>query len=99
MVDTLFLFPTSADPARVAAVVTDQLVPLLKSLPGLVSIDTSDNALMGPGGPKPYQRLVRARFETLDQALAPPHTPEGPAVGAAIQELGGQIWVYEVAEL
>jgi hypothetical protein len=70
MIEVLFLFPRDADLAAADEILADGLIPRLTNATGVRSVRMSQDAIMGPGGPPPYARVVEASFDTLADWMA-----------------------------
>jgi hypothetical protein len=96
----LLIFPSSADPATVERVVTDDIATFFSRSDGFRSLSISVGSLMGPaardGG---AGVLVEAVFETLESSLATIMSPSFETTKTAVDSLGAQIYLFEAREL
>ena len=97
MVNVLFLFPRSADPKMLDDLISNALIPRLKTAKGLLALTMSDGQIMGRSAP-PYSRIVEASFDTLENMMA-----TAPADGTPekdqFEDLGGLFFSYAVQDL
>jgi len=97
MINILFLFPTSADPKVLDDLISNTLIPRLKTAKGLLSLTMSEGQIMGRSAP-PYSRIVEASFDTIENLMA-----TAPADGTPGKEqfdnLGGLFFSYDVKDL
>jgi hypothetical protein len=70
MIDLLFLFHRDGDLAAVDEFLTQRLIPRLRNSVGLRSVRVSEDAIMSPGGPPPYGRVLEASFDELADVKA-----------------------------
>lgn len=97
MINVLFLFPKSADPKVLDDLISNALIPRLKTAKGLLSLTMSEGQIMGRSAP-PYSRIVEASFDTLENMMA-----TAPADGTPgkkqFEDLGGLFFSYDVQDL
>ena len=99
MVNILFLFPKPADPEELDDFVLNGLVPTVRQAEGLRSLKLSVDALMSPGGPPPYARILEASFDSLSDVMAVVESPGKQALDQRMKALDALILMYEVSEL
>jgi hypothetical protein len=99
MYRSLSLYPTSADPARVAEIV-DRTAEAFKQSPGFRSFTASVDALMGPGWRDgQVARVVVADFDELDDALSALEAESFQETRTASEALGATHFRFESREL
>jgi hypothetical protein len=99
MFDVLFLFPRNADLAAVDEFLAQRLIPQLTSAAGLRSIRVSQDAVMSPGGPPPYGRVLEASFAALADVMAVvEESKRHPAERERLANLRPLVLLYEVTE-
>ena len=95
MVHSLFLFPTDADVAAIDRFLSEVAVPALIARPGTRALYVSEGPLLGPGGPKPYSKVVEIHHEDLHEMNALARSEEGPRIADSVLAHGGTIAGYE----
>jgi hypothetical protein len=99
MVRHLMLFPRSADPDGVEELVA-RMAPIFRRADGFRSLTVSVDALMGPAARTgTVGRVVQADFDTLDDALAVLDADGFGELRERTEQLGPDIFLYEVADL
>ena len=99
MYRSLSLYPTSADPERIAQIVEDT-ASAFKQSPGFLSFTTSVDALMGPGArDRQVARVVVVDFDTLDDALSALKADSFQATRTASEALGATHFLFECHEV
>ena len=99
MYRSLSLYPTSADPARVAEIV-ERTAEAFKQTPGFRSFTTSVDALMGPGARGgQVARVVVADFDALDDALSALQAEDFQETRTASEALGATHFLFESREV
>lgn len=99
MYRSLSLYPTSADPERVAEIV-ERTASAFKQNPGFRSFTTSVDELMGPGArDRQVARVVVVDFETLDDALSALKDESFQATRTASEALGATHFLFECREM
>jgi hypothetical protein len=99
MFEVLFLFPRSGDLAAIDEFLAQRLIPQLTSAAGLRTIRISQDALMSPGGPPPYGRVLEASFDALADVMAVvEESKRHPAEREQLDRLGPLVLLYEVTE-
>ena len=99
MYRSLSLYPTSADPARVAEIV-ERTAAAFKQSPGFRSFTTSVDALMGPGARDgQVARVVVVDFDALDDALSALKAKASESTRTASEALGATHFLFECREV
>jgi hypothetical protein len=99
MFHVLFLFPRDRDLAAVDEFLAQRLIPQLTSAVGLRAVRVSQDAIMSPGGPPPYGRVLEASFDTLADVMAVvEESKRHPAERERLARLGPLVLLYEVTE-
>ena len=99
MIRTLVMFPKSASPVDVDALI-EGIVSSFKASAGSQSITRSAGALMGPGAKVgEVGWILEADFATLDDAMAALHADNFQDVKAATESLGTTIFLFEFQDL
>lgn len=99
MYRSLSLYPTSADPGRVAEIV-ERTAEAFHQSPGFRSFTTSVDALMGPGARDGHVgRVVVVDFDSLDDALGALKADSFQETRTATEELGATHFLFECREV
>ena len=99
MYRSLSMYPTSADPARVAEIV-DRTAAAFKQSPGFRSFTTSVDALMGPGARDGHvARVVVVDFDSLDDALSALKADSFQETRIASEAVGATHFLFECREV
>jgi hypothetical protein len=99
MIDLLFLFHRDGDLAAVDEFLTQRLIPRLRNSVGLRSVRVSEDAIMSPGGPPPYGRVLEASFDELADVMAVvEESKRHPAEREQLARLGPLVLLFEVTE-
>jgi hypothetical protein len=95
MYRSLSLYPTSADPERVAEII-ELTATAFKQSPGFRSFTVSVDALMGPGARDGLvARVVMVDFDTLDDAMDALKADSFQETRAASEALGTTHYLFE----
>jgi hypothetical protein len=96
MYRALVMFPKSADPGEVAAVI-DRIASSFAPCVGFQATTRSTGALMGPGAKAgEVGAILEADFATLEDVLAALHAESFSEVKAATESLGTTIFLFEI---
>jgi hypothetical protein len=99
MYRSLSMYPTSADPERVAEIV-ERTAAAFKQSPGFRSFATSVDALMGPGARDgQVARVVVVDFDALDDALSALNADSFQETRIASEALGATHFLFECREV
>jgi hypothetical protein len=99
MYRSLSMYPTSADPERVAEVV-EHTAEAFKQSPGFRSFTTSVDALLGPGARDGHvARVVTVDFDALDDALIALKSESFQETRAASEALGATHFLFECRDV
>lgn len=99
MYRSISLYPTSAEPARVAEVV-ERTAAAFKQSPGFQSFTTSVDALMGPGAREGHvARVVVVDFDSLDDALGALEADSFQETRTTVDALGATHFLFECREV
>jgi hypothetical protein len=95
----LLLFPTQGD-ENVLAQLRAELASLLREAPGFLGLAASVGALMGPGAQRGrVGTIVTVDFESLETALGAISSERFATTAQAVEDLGTEIFLFEVALL
>jgi hypothetical protein len=96
---TLVLFPKSADPVDVDALI-EGIASSFKASTGSQPITRSVGSLMGPGAKAGEAGwILEADFPTLEDAMAALHAEDFQDAKASTETLGSTIFLFEVGEV
>ena len=96
---TLVMFPKSADPAKVDALI-EGIASSFKASAGSEPITRSVGSLMGPGAKAGAAGwILEADFPTLEDAMTALHAEDFQDVKASTETLGSTIFLFEVGEV
>lgn len=99
MYRSLSMYPTSADPARVAEIV-ERTAAAFKQSPGFRSFTASVDALMGPGARDGHvARVVVVDFDSLDDALSALKAESFQETRTASEAIGATHFLFECREV
>lgn len=99
MYRALVMFPKSADPMEVDALI-EGIASSFKARAGSQPITRSVGSLMGPGAKAGAAGWIfEANFSTLEDAMAALHAEDFQDPKARTEALGSTIFLYEVQEL
>jgi hypothetical protein len=99
MFDVLFLFPRDGDLEALDEFLSQTLIPQLTSADRLRSVRVSEDAIMSPGGPPPFGRVLEASFDSLADVMALiEESKRHPEERERLASLGPLVLLYEVTE-
>ena len=99
MYRTLVLFPKSADPVDVDALI-ESIASSFKASAGSQPITRSVSSLMGPGAKAGEAGwILEADFPTLEDAMTALHAEDFQEAKASTETLGSTIFLFEVGEV
>src|SRR5262245_51495961 len=99
MYRALVMFPKSASPAEVDALI-EGIASSFKASVGSQPITRSVGSLMGPGAQAGVAGwILEADFPTLEDAMTALHAEDFEEVKASTEALGSTIFLFEVGEL
>jgi hypothetical protein len=97
MYRSLVMFPKSADPAEVDALI-DAIASSFRSSAGCEAITRNEGALMGPGAQAGAARwILEADFGTLEDAMAALGARGFQEVASRVEALTSSIFLFEIA--
>ena len=95
----LVLFPKTADPAQVEALI-ERIASSFRASVGSRPITRSDGALMGPGAMAGAAGwILEADFATLEDAMTALDADDFQEVGESTERLGSTIFLFEIREV
>lgn len=99
MYRSLVMFPKSADPSEVDALI-ESIASSFRSGGGCEAISRSDGALMGPGAQAGEAGwILEADFRTLEDAMTALDASGFQAVATRVEALTSSIFLFEIATL
>ena len=95
----LVLFPKTADPAQVEALI-ERIASSFKASVGSRPITRSDGALMGPGAMAGAAGwILEADFATLEDAMTALDAEDFQEAGESTERLGSTIFLFEIRDV
>ncbi len=99
MIKVLFMFPDTVASEEADDIVSKYILPANKQSPGFRSMNTSVGALLSPGGPVPWERIVEANFDSFDGVVAAAKSSIVEMAEPRMKALGVKIVMFEVGAL
>ena len=99
MITVLYQFPRSTNQQELDDFLAAKLLPGLKGVEDLNSLQMSSGDLMSAGGPPPVSKVVQAFFPSLEALFGYVQSPVGLATQEFLEETGTLIVFFEVEEL
>jgi hypothetical protein len=99
MYRSLVMFPKSADPAEVDALV-QSIASSFRSSAGCEAVNRSEGALMGPGAQAGEAgSILEADFRTLEDAMTALDATDFQEVATRVEALTSSIFLFEITTI
>ena len=95
MTNVQVLIPNTMDSTVVDNILSHQMLSM-KEAKGNIEVNVSQGAIMSPGGPTPYSKVLTASWQSLDSFIAWAQSPAGERDKDVLLENGATLIFYDV---
>ena len=97
MINVQALIPNTMDTTVADSILSHQLLSM-KAADGNIEVNVSQGAIMSPGGPTPYSKVLTASWQSLESFMAWAQSPAGEKDKELLLEEGATLIFYDVKD-